>query len=275
MAAPNDEVNDSELRRRLSEFGQDVGPVTDATRSLLLRKLRRLEKERKGKQVVEEKSPPPRRASSHRRSSPSRGQSPSRRLIGFSSDEEDAPPSGSKGFKSLSKIRGRLSEGAARDRESTGLRRKSSAALSSKRKSLPSFVSSVDEKTVDSTDRNKEEDFSDLDGQAYSRSSNRTPHSKFLIRPFRPAKHDGEERERSIESSGSFLAYHKEISDSEPPLIKQERQFGARKVKDSFWPFKISLLISTVCIILFCVAFKRYSSEDIISEHLGKIEVLL
>jgi len=76
-------LSDEELRRELQNAGINVGPVTDSTRPLLLRKLQKLQKEGKGS--VKNRS--------NRKSTPSsqvkRRQSPSRKLLSFSSDEED------------------------------------------------------------------------------------------------------------------------------------------------------------------------------------------
>ena len=49
------EISDTELRRQLKAFGEDVGPVTNTTRSPLLRKLKRLQNEHKRSE------PPPKR----------------------------------------------------------------------------------------------------------------------------------------------------------------------------------------------------------------------
>lgn len=82
-------ISDDELRNQLEQLGVKVGPITDSTRPLLLRKLKRLQKEGAGKakevkKDTRRKSPP---------SSVKKRQSPSRRLLGFSSDEEEDKPS--------------------------------------------------------------------------------------------------------------------------------------------------------------------------------------
>lgn len=53
------DISDTELRRELKAFGEDVGPITDSTRTVLLRKLKRLQNEQtsKRKPKIEDVSP--------------------------------------------------------------------------------------------------------------------------------------------------------------------------------------------------------------------------
>lgn len=53
-------ISDAELRRQLKAFGEDVGPITDTTRPVFLRKLERLQNEqtRKKKPKKEQDSAP-------------------------------------------------------------------------------------------------------------------------------------------------------------------------------------------------------------------------
>ena len=84
-------LSDEELRRQLKECGEAVGPITATTRALYLRKLAKLRKS--GGTNSSPKSSVMNRAkgkSPVRRSPASKAStSPSRRLIGFSSDEEE------------------------------------------------------------------------------------------------------------------------------------------------------------------------------------------
>lgn len=82
--AANNTITDEELRAQLLELGENVGPVTATTRPLLLRKLKKLQNEgttraKSAKKDSRRKSTP---------ASPRTRRTPSRKLIGFSSDEE-------------------------------------------------------------------------------------------------------------------------------------------------------------------------------------------
>lgn len=82
--AANNTITDEELRAQLLELGENVGPVTGTTRPLLLRKLKKLQNEgtaraKSSKKDSRRKSTP---------ASPRTRRTPSRKLIGFSSDEE-------------------------------------------------------------------------------------------------------------------------------------------------------------------------------------------
>lgn len=80
-------ISDDELRNQLQNLGENPGPVTPSTRPLLLRKLRKLQKEGTGR-AKETKKDTRRKSAPPSRQKPKR-QSPSRKLLGFSSDEEE------------------------------------------------------------------------------------------------------------------------------------------------------------------------------------------
>ena len=80
-------ISDNELRRQLQSFGEDVPPVTPQTRPLLLRKLKKLNK---GSPATKPAPKTPPKATKKSVSTDSKRRSvPSRRLVGFSSDEEE------------------------------------------------------------------------------------------------------------------------------------------------------------------------------------------
>ena len=92
MAALDGDISVAELSRQLRALGEVPGPITPSTKGLLLRKLKRLQNER-GSNVTPPKKSSPKRSTIARRSIPAtRNQSPSRKLISFSTDEEDAGP---------------------------------------------------------------------------------------------------------------------------------------------------------------------------------------
>ena len=275
MAARDGDISDVELRRQLKAVGEDVGPVTDTTRPFLLRKLKRLQNEQKGNKSSAEK-PAPRRATPRRSLPATRNQSPSRKLIGFSSDEEDAGPSRSGRLVDSSRLRGRRREDTATRNESPG--RGKSKPTTPQRSKLrprePSFIDSVPEKSLDTSDGNNV-DVSDSDGQVYSRSKSR---GIGLIRYLRPVRREGarDESERSETTIPSTSYDNKERSvtaDSELDRSLDERPAGARLVKrSSFWSstIKIALAISVICMaVLLYVALKSHSSEKKIQD-LGK-----
>lgn len=277
MAARDDNISDVELRRQLKAFGEDAGPVTDTTRPFLLRKLKRLQNEGKSNKSSAEK-PAPRRATPRRSLPATRNQSPSRKMIGFSSDEEDAQPSLSGRLVDSSRLRGRRRDDTATTLNESSGRGKSKPTTpqrSKLRPREPSFIDSVPEKILDTSDGNSVE-FSDSDGQAYSRSKSR---GIGITRYLRPVKRERgrKESERSETTIPSTSYDNNEQSvitaDSELDLSFQERPAGARLVKrSSFWSstIKIALVISTICVaVLLYVTLKSHSSEKTIPE-LGK-----
>lgn len=283
MAATDGNISDVDLRRQLKTFGEDVGPVTDTTRPFLLRKLKRLQKEPRGNQSSAEK-PSPRRASQSRRSLPAtstRNQSPSRKLIGFSSDEEDAGESHSRTLADSSKLRGRRREGTTTANESPG-RAKSKATTPTRRSSLrprePSFIASVPDKTLDTTDGNNGE-FSDSDGQVYRRPKSRTIGISNYLRSLKRERALDETESRSDTGHPSTSYENNEQSVTADPSL-HERHAGAKRVKSSsFWSstIKILFVISAVCmaVLLLYATFKSHSSENMISADLGKNYSLL
>lgn len=275
MAARDSNISDVELRRQLKTFGEDVGPVTDTTRPLLLRKLKRLQNEQKSNKSSAEK-PAPRRATPRRSLPATRNRSPSRKLIGFSSDEEDAEPNRSGGLVDSSRLRGRRSEDTAATNEYPG--RGKSKPTTPQRSKLrprePSFIDSVPEKILDTSDGNNVE-VSDSDGQVYSRSKSRGIGITRYLRPVRRegGRDESERSETSIPSTSYDNNERSVTADSELDLSLQERPAGARLVKrSSFWSstIKIALVIIAICMaVLLYMTLKSHSSEKMIPE-LGK-----
>ena len=275
MAARDGNISDAELRRQLKAVGEDVGPVTDTTRPFLVRKLKRFQNEQKGNKSSAEK-PAPRRVTPRRSLPATRNQSPSRKLIGFSSDEEDAGPSHSGRLVDSSRLRGRRREDTVTSNESSGQgKSKPTTPQRSKlRPREPSFIYSVPEKILDTSDGNNVE-VSDYDGQVYSRSKSR---GIGITSYLRAVKRDGglDESERSETTISSTSYDNKERSvtaDSELDLSLEQRPAGARLVKrSSFWSstIKIALVISAICMaVLLYVTLKSHSSEKMIPD-LGK-----
>lgn len=281
MAARDGNISDVELRRQLRALGEDVGPVTDTTRPFLFRKLKRLQNEQRTNKSRAEKPSPRKATSSGRRSLPAtKNQTPSRKLIGFSSDEEDAEPRTSTRLADSSRLRGRRREETTTPNESPG-RGKSKPTTPQKsnlRPREPSFIDSVPEKTLDTTDANNE--LSDSDGQVCYRPNRRTIGITKYLRAVRRER-DRDESERSettLPSTSYDNSERSATADSELDPSLQERPAGAKHVKrSSFWPstVKIALLISAICVaVLLCVTLKSHSSEKMISD-LGKNITLL
>ena len=273
MAARDSNISDVELRRQLKAIGEDVGPVTDTTRPFLLRKLKRLQNEGKSNKSSAEK-PAPRRATPRRSLPATRNQSPSRKMIGFSSDEEDAEPSLSGRLVDSSRLRGRRRDDTATTNESPG--RGKSQPTTPQRSKLrprePSFIDSVPEKILDTSDGNSVED---SDGQVYSRSRSRGIGITRYLRPVKRERgRDEIERSETTIPSTSYDNNEQSVTaDSELDLSFQERPAGARLVKrSSFWSstIKIALVISAICmVVLLYGTLKSHSSEKMITE-LGK-----
>ena len=269
MAATDGDIPDLDLRRQLKSLGEEVGPITDNTRPFLLRKLKRLRNEQ-----TKERSSLRRRTSPGPKSLPAttRNQSPSRKLIGFSSDEEDAGPSHSSTLRESSKLRSRRREAASSDGESLGRSAKtkpSPTRRSNLRQRVPSFIDSVSERTVDSTDDTNGGEFSDQDGQLYHKPRSR---SSGITRYLRTVKRGSEESERSESMRSSSYDNGESVTTENTAL--QERPTGAGDVKTrSFWPssLKIVLVISAICIgIVLYVALKNHSSKKELLEQLGE-----
>ncbi|KAL9972027.1 hypothetical protein ACROYT_G018266 [Oculina patagonica] len=273
MAARDGNISDVELRRQLKALGEDVGPVTDTTRPFLFRKLKRLQNEQRSNKSSAEKPSPRRATSSGRRSLPAtRNQTPSRKLIGFSSDEEDAEPRTSTRLADSSRLRGRRREDTTTANESPG--REKSKPTTPRKSNLrprePSFINSVPEETLDTTDANNE--LSDSAGQVYYRPNRRTIGITKYLRAVRRER-DPDESERSdatLPSTSYDNSERSATANSELNPSLQERPAGAKHVKrSSFWysTFKIALLISAICVVvLLCVTLKSHSSEKMISD---------
>lgn len=102
MAAVSEDISDRELREKLKEYGISAGPITPTTKSLYIRKLNKhligvgRGLNSNARKPASKKSLSPRKSPSRRRSpvrdarSSVGGASPSnRKLVGFSSDEEE------------------------------------------------------------------------------------------------------------------------------------------------------------------------------------------
>lgn len=278
MAARDGDISDEELRRQLKALGEDVGPVTDNTRSFLFRKLKRLRNQQGSSRLRKEKTPPRRRPSPARKSLPAttRSQSPSRKRFGFSSDEEDAGPSLSSTLRDSDRLRGRRTEAASSDGESLGTSEKTRPTPTRRgelRQRVPSFIEhSVPERTFDSTEGNNGE-FSDQDGPVFLKPKT---HSSGVSRCTRTTRREIDESERSetMRSSTTYGKYESVNAGSQLNTTLRERQTGAKDVKTSlFWSLtgKIVLVISVICIgILLYVALKKHSSEKGFLEQFGK-----
>ena len=281
MATRDIDISDVELRRQLKALGEDVGPITDSTRTFLFRKLKRLRNEQSNSRIRKEKTPPRRRTSPGRKSLPAttRNESPSRKRFGFSSDEEDAGPSHSSTFVDPGELRARRREATASNGESPGRLEKTKPSPTLRRSNLrqrvPSFIDSVPERTSDSTDGNNGE-FPDQDGQVYRKPKSR---ASVLPRFWRTVKREGAESERS-ETMRLSSTYDKGeesvIAESKLNTTLRDRQAGAKDAKtSSFWPStgKILLVISAIICIAVTVlyaALKGHSSEKELLEKLGK-----
>lgn len=282
MAARDIDISDVELRRQLKALGEEVGPITDSTRTFLFRKLKRLRNEQSNSRIRKEKTPPRRRTSPGRKSLPAatRNESPSRKRFGFSSDEEDAGPSHSSTFDAdPGELRARRRETTASNGESSGRLEKTKPSPTLRRSNLrqrvPSFIDSGPERTSDSTDGNNGE-FSDQDGQVYRKPKSR---ASVLPRFWRTVKREGAESERSETmpfSSTYDKAGESVIAESELNTTLRDRQAGAKDAKtSSFWPStgKILLVISAIiciAVIMLYAALKEHSSEKELLEKLGK-----
>lgn len=274
MAARDSDISDDDLRRQLQALGEKVGPITQSTRPVLVRKLTRLVNEPKNTRISKEKTPPRRGTSPRRKSLPTttRSQSPSRRLIGFSSDEEDSGPSHSSTFIDTSKSRGRRREEKASNAESSEKTDKTTLRRGNLRQRVPSFIDNVPERTVDTADGNSGE-FSNRDGLVYHKPKIR---SSGLTRYWRTIKRDRDENERSetVRASSNHDERERVIAESQLNTSLRERQTGAREPNaSSFWSstVKISLMIIVICIfILLYATLKNHSSEIDLLEKLGK-----
>ena len=267
MAATDSDISDAELRRQLKALGEEVGPVTDSTRTVLRRKLKRLRNEQGSSSLIAGKSPARRGTSRGRKSLPAttRSQSPSRRLIGFSSDEEDAGPSHSSTLRDSSKSRGWRREPKTNHDETaerSGKTNPSPTRRSGIKHRVPSFIDSVPERTLDTADDNNAE-FSDQDGPVYIKPTIRSP-------IYFDKKRERVESERSETHRPSSSPYGSENLNA----ALRKRQTGAKGVKTR--PFrcstvKILLVISAICIgILLYAVLKNHSSEKELLEQLGK-----
>lgn len=283
MAASDGDISDAELRRQLKALGEEPGPITPSTKSLLLRKLKRLQNER-GSNATPPKKSSPKRSTIARRSIPAtRNQSPSRKLIGFSSDEEDAGPIHSSSLVDDSRAR----RGEETSFSNVSQRRSRSRSIApSRRNNLRSRVTTVIDQgsiavnTLDSTD-GIDGEFSDSDAQSYQRPGGRVVGSTDYSRPPVSTKRGrSQDESEGLETTlSSTNGSNKHFSSTESKLSSslQERHTGAKRAKNSSsWSSiaKILLLISAICIpLLLYATFKGHSSEQMILADLAKLTV--
>ncbi|CAH3045954.1 unnamed protein product [Pocillopora meandrina] len=283
MAASDGDISDAELRRQLKALGEEPGPVTPSTKGLLLRKLKRLQNER-GSNATPPKKSSPKRSTIARRSIPAtRNQSPSRKLIGFSSDEEDAGPSHSSSLVDDSRAR----RGEETSFSNVSQKRSWSRSITpSRRNNLRSRVTTVIDQgsiavnTLDSTD-GIDGEFSDSDAQSYQRPRGRVVGSTDYSRPPVSTKRGrSQDESEGLETTlSSTNGSNKHFSSTESKLSSslQERHTGAKRAKNSSsWSSiaKILLLISAICIpLLLYATFKGHSSEQMILADLVKLTV--
>ncbi|XP_074620236.1 uncharacterized protein LOC141879033 isoform X1 [Acropora palmata] len=281
MAAKESAISDGELRRKLTALGEDVGPITPTTKSFLMRKLKRLQNEAKTSRGSKEKTPSKRGTSPSLKSRSSRAlsrtQSPSRKFIGFSSDEEDAGPSLSSTFTESGKLRFKRrglmnsnddlpEETSSQSTQPSPLRRRSYDRV-------PSLMDNFSERTLYTTEGNSGE-FSDQDGQvprqSISNSWRRTPNR------------DREERERpflTVRASSTYDTKESANVDSKLNSTLRERPAGAEVSKGSSTcssTGKIVLVISGICVVLLlCAALKwhlNYQQPQLVTLPICKEE---
>lgn len=281
--AATDIISDADLRRQLNALGEDVGPITNTTRPFLIRKLKRLRNEQGVGKSREGKSSAKRGTSPGRRKSlpVKRSKSPSRKLIGFSSDEEDAGPSLSSTSRDLSSLRGRRKETATSNDE-TAERSGISATPSPTRTSglrhrVPSFIDSLPERTLDNTGDNDAE-FSDQDGKVSFKGTSRTGGiTRYFERKRERVESEKSETLHAVRPS----LYGRDDSatiNTESNSTLGKRQNGAKNVKtSSLWSLtiKILVLISVICVTIFMLyaALKSHLSEEELLEQLVKLPV--
>ena len=278
--ASDGDISDAELRRQLKALGEEPGPITPSTKGLLLRKLKRLQNER-GSNATPPKKSSPKRSTIARRSIPAtRNQSPSRKLIGFSSDEEDAGPIHSSSLVDDSRAR----RGEETSFSNVSQRRSRSRSITpSRRNNLRSRVTTVIDQgsiavnTLDSTD-GIDGEFSDSDAQNYQRPGGRvvgsTDYSRPPVSTKRGRSQDESEGLETTLSSTNGSNKHFSTAESKLSSSLQERHTGAKRAKNSSsWSSiaKILLLISAICIpLLLYATFKGHSSEQMIFADLGE-----
>lgn len=274
MAAKESAISDGELRRKLTALGEDVGPITPTTKSFLMRKLKRLQNEAKTSRGSKEKTPPKRGTSPSLKPRSSRAlsrtQSPSRKFIGFSSDEEDAGPSLSSTFTESGKLRFKRrglmnsnddlpEETSSQSTQPSPLRRRSYDRV-------PSLMDNFSERTLYTTEGNSGE-FSDQDGQV--------PHQSISNSWRRTPNRDREERERpllKVRASSTYDTKESATVDSKLNSTLRERPAGAEVLKGSSTcssTGKIVLVISGICVVLLlCAALKWHLNYQ--QPQLGK-----
>ncbi|RMX57125.1 hypothetical protein pdam_00008250, partial [Pocillopora damicornis] len=217
----------------------------------------------------------PKRSTIARRSIPTtRNQSPSRKLIGFSSDEEDAGPIHSSSLVDDSWAR----RGEETSFSNVSQRRSRSRSITpSRRNNLKSRVTTVIDQgsiavnTLDSTD-GIDGEFSDSDAQSYQRPGGRVFGSIDYSRPpvstKRGRSQDESEGLETTLSSTNGSNKHFSTAESKLSSSLQERHTGAKHAKNSSsWSSiaKILLALSAICIpLLLYATFKGHSSEQMI-----------
>lgn len=279
MAAKESGISDGELRRKLTALGEDVGPITPTTKSFLVRKLKRLQNEAKTSRGGKEKTPSKRGTSPFLRSQSSRplstSQSPSRKFIGFSSDEEDAGPSLSSTFRESGKLR--FKRRGLMNRNDDEPEETSSQPSPLRRRSyerVPSLMDNYSERTLYTTEGNSGE-FSDQDGQV--------PHQSISNSWRRTPNRDREERERSsltVRASSTYDTKESANVDSKLNATLRERPAGAEVLKGSSTcssTGKIVLVISGIYVaLLLCSALKWHLNyqQPQLGENAMKLKVL-
>ncbi|XP_048589660.1 inner nuclear membrane protein Man1 isoform X2 [Nematostella vectensis] len=180
-------LTDAELRQKLKDLGENVAPVTPTTRPLLLKKLKKLQQSPRASPKATRKSTPKPRT-------PSKGRSPSRKLIGFSSDEEDGDSVSTRDRRSS--IRRTNDSDNSRDDSSL------IASVSESSRTTKGSVTRT-HRTVENSDESHGGEFSDTDSNSYTGPFQR---GSFRFRSFRRKK-DSPESEKSRQ--GSILSYPK------------------------------------------------------------------
>ena len=249
MVASDGDISDAELRRQLKALGEEPP-----------------------------KKSSPKRSTIARRSIPAtKNQSPSRKLIGFSSDEEDAGPSHSSSLVDDSRAR----RGEETSFSNVSQKRSRSRSITpSRRNNLRSRVTTVIDQgsiavnTLDSTD-GIDGEFSDSDAQSYQRPGGRVFGSIDYSRPPVSTKRGRSQDESSTNGSNK----HFSTAESKLSSSLQERHTGAKRAKNSSsWSSiaKILLALSAICIpLLLYATFKGHSSEQMIFADLGENIVVI
>lgn len=235
--AATENISNAELRRQLRDLGEDVGPVTASTRSLYLSKLKRLKNSRETRTVLKTTVPTgvkgKAKSPSGKRSPQIKGRSsPSRKLVGFSSDEEDSEVKSPKVWKSFATERARKArEDGSRDTTSP-------PTDSTKIRSRRSFSNPIQDKNLGENPDQQDGGTSESDGYVYRGTPLRFL-SFNLLRKRSPATQD--RHDPCDERIGP------------KPQNSMQRQNGADGRKTYLAPLlvKLILLVTIICIVAF------------------------